>query len=270
MPAITGVSHVILAVCDLARSAEWYERTLGAQKLMEMELFPGHNIVLYLAGPLLVGIHHDERHDPDDRFDEFRVGLDHVSFLAQNRAEVEAWASKLDGLGVEHSPIADEPYGHVLVFRDPDNIQLEFMAQPDTERGPAPDDAPAVRGLSHIGLTVTDVDRSAEWYKRVLGLGDSVVSMREASFAFELFGVADTFGLGIASNAATPDGDRFSEFRCGLDHLAFGCADRAEVDSWAAHLDEIGVEHSPIQDAPYGRVLVFRDPDNIQLELFAQ
>ena len=30
------------------------------------------------------------------------------------------------------SPIADEPYGSVLVFRDPDNIQLEFFASPET------------------------------------------------------------------------------------------------------------------------------------------
>ena len=28
------------------------------------------------------------------------------------------------------SPIADEPYGSVLVFRDPDNIQLELFAPP--------------------------------------------------------------------------------------------------------------------------------------------
>jgi len=26
------------------------------------------------------------------------------------------------------SPIADEAYGSVLVFRDPDNLQLEFFA----------------------------------------------------------------------------------------------------------------------------------------------
>jgi glyoxylase I family protein len=28
------------------------------------------------------------------------------------------------------SSIADEPYGSVLVFRDPDNIQLELFARP--------------------------------------------------------------------------------------------------------------------------------------------
>ena len=28
------------------------------------------------------------------------------------------------------SPISDQPYGSVLVFRDPDNIQLELFAPP--------------------------------------------------------------------------------------------------------------------------------------------
>jgi hypothetical protein len=28
------------------------------------------------------------------------------------------------------SPVAEEVYGSVLVFRDPDNIQLEFFAPP--------------------------------------------------------------------------------------------------------------------------------------------
>jgi hypothetical protein len=33
------------------------------------------------------------------------------------------------------SPIADEPYGSVLVFRDPDNIQLELFSPPPETHG---------------------------------------------------------------------------------------------------------------------------------------
>jgi hypothetical protein len=42
------------------------------------------------------------------------------------------------------------------------------------------------------------------------------------------------------------------------------------VKSWSAveHLDDCGVVHSGIIDATWGATLVFRDPDNIQLELF--
>jgi catechol 2,3-dioxygenase-like lactoylglutathione lyase family enzyme len=65
-------------------------------------------------------------------------------------------------------------------------------------------------------------------------------------------------------------GQRFDERRTGLDHISFGVADRASLDVWASGLDELGIEHSSVIDAekpmPYS-VVVFRDPDNIQLEL---
>jgi glyoxylase I family protein len=54
-----------------------------------------------------------------------------------------------------------------------------------------------------------------------------------------------------------------------LDHLCFSVADRAELVEWEARLAEFEIPHSPIKDTPHGSVVVFRDPDNIQLELFA-
>ncbi len=61
----------------------------------------------------------------------------------------------------------------------------------------------------------------------------------------------------------------FDERRVGLDHLAFGCADRSDLERWEARLNDIGVAHGGIVDAGYGSGLSFRDPDNIALELFA-
>ena len=79
------------------------------------------------------------RHDANDGglFAETLTGLDHVGFAVPTRADLEAWQAHLETNGVvrsdtadkplTQSPIADEPYGSVLVFRDPDNIQLEFF-----------------------------------------------------------------------------------------------------------------------------------------------
>ena len=55
----------------------------------------------------------------------------------------------------------------------------------------------------------------------------------------------------------------------GLDHIAFGCESRGELEKWSARLDELGITHGEIVDAHYGSGLSFRDPDNIALELFA-
>jgi catechol 2,3-dioxygenase-like lactoylglutathione lyase family enzyme len=75
--------------------------------------------------------------------------------------------------------------------------------------------------------------------------------------------------IGLHHHDANP-GQLFHESQTGLDHISFGVADRTDLDAWAAWLDELGIEHSGVIDTdnpvPYS-VIVFRDPDNIQLEL---
>ena len=45
----------------------------------------------------------------------------------------------------------------------------------------------------------------------------------------------------------------FDEFRIGLDHIAFGCASREELESWPARLDALGIEHGEILDRSFAR-----------------
>ena len=63
-----------------------------------------------------------------DRFDEDRVGLDHLSFAVDSVADLEEMARTLDGLGVAHGGVKDIGLAHILEFRDPDNIALELFA----------------------------------------------------------------------------------------------------------------------------------------------
>ena len=63
--------------------------------------------------------------------------------------------------------------------------------------------------------------------------------------------------------------DRFHEDRCGLDHIAFRAASKAELDAAALHLDDLGIGHEPVKDIGPSYILEFRDPDNIALELTA-
>jgi glyoxylase I family protein len=126
---------------------------------------------------------------------------------------------------------------------------------------------PAFMGFSHIDLTVSDCERAAAWWQDVLGF-TLVYQTR-----FETFEVRSmVHPSGIAVTVLTHDGtastDVFDERRVGLDHFALRVADRDELERWVAHLDAKGVAHSGIIDADFGPTLVFRDPDNIQLELF--
>ena len=131
---------------------------------------------------------------------------------------------------------------------------------------------PVFTGVSHVDLTVRDADRSAAWYERVLGmtsLGDrpELATPGVAARVITMMNRATGMTFGMVQHDAGEDRE-FSEFRVGLDHLSLTVASHAELEEWVAHLDACGVEHSAIAEMAYGSVVVFRDPDNIQLELF--
>ena len=130
--------HLALTVSDLEASVQWYGAVLDVHFLMDV---PHHGGVgRILADPdrqLMIALH---RHDTNDGRPaaETTTGLDHAGFLVPTRGDLEAWQQHLEANGVTRtdaadkpltqSAISDEPYGSVLVFRDPDNIQLEFFA----------------------------------------------------------------------------------------------------------------------------------------------
>jgi catechol 2,3-dioxygenase-like lactoylglutathione lyase family enzyme len=131
---------------------------------------------------------------------------------------------------------------------------------------------PNFTGVSHVELTVRDAERSATWYEQVLGMQRVTVPAehRTPGLAARVISVIDptaTFSVGLIEHESGDDAD-FSELRVGLDHLALNVESRGELEQWVEHLDGCGVSHSAIRDMPYGSVVAFRDPDNIQLELF--
>lgn len=127
--ATQGVHHLRLTVSDVDRAVAFYVGVLGFKKLMDLN--PGAFLSNGKVG-LGIGPHpHPDRAIKGDRFDENRVGLDHLSFGVQGRADLERAVKILDMRGVPHSEIRDlgPAFGiHILIFRDPDNVQLELSA----------------------------------------------------------------------------------------------------------------------------------------------
>jgi catechol-2,3-dioxygenase len=125
---------------------------------------------------------------------------------------------------------------------------------------------PELKGFSHIDLTVSDRERAAAWWQDVMGF--TVVS-RWRGDSFDVITLMHPSGLVVSVMTHDVAGSgAFDERRIGLDHIAFQVADRDELQRWMAHLVAKGVAQSGIADMSYGPTLVFRDPDNIQLELF--
>jgi glyoxylase I family protein len=142
------------------------------------------------------------------------------------------------------------------------------MSEPTGQR-------PAMTGLHHFSPTVTDIEASVAWYERVFGLQRIPGKFphfgnEETGYAIVLMDPGSGVMIGLHHNEAN-DGQPCDETRTGLDHIAISVPSREHLDAWAAWLDELGVTHAGVNDTdnpiPYS-VLVFRDPDNIQLEMF--
>jgi len=119
-------------------------------------------------------------------------------------------------------------------------------------------------GFHHVTLNVTDLPRARAFYEGVLGLEV------DQDFPGEKLRlrIGETGRLVLRPPLpGTPAGDRFSERRIGLDHLAIGVSGQ-ELGELAEVLRRNGVaadlHHDPLGPA----VLTFRDPDNIQWEFF--
>ena len=130
MTAFPAITHVAITVRDLAVSVPWYEELFDADPVLDEDTEPNMHHTVFLVGNTLFGLHQHARPAPAERFSEFHVGLDHVSFGVESRAELEKWERCLDEKGIEHGGIKDAAYGSGLSFRDPDGIALEIFAPP--------------------------------------------------------------------------------------------------------------------------------------------
>ena len=136
----------------------------------------------------------------------------------------------------------------------------------------------SVGPIHHLRLTVTDINRSREFYTGLLGFQVAAESpppddpSAEAMYPVLWGGIVMISGnLLLGLRPVAPAGDRFDEDRVGLDHLSFGVPSRADLEQAARLFDEIGVQHGEIKRLEgFGiDILPFRDPDNIELELTA-
>jgi catechol 2,3-dioxygenase-like lactoylglutathione lyase family enzyme len=124
--AINGIHHIKFPVSDLARSIAWYERVFGFK--VEMEFPDEAGVVRGAAGtiPGLGDAGFALRENPEAA--KGFAGFDAVSFGIADKAAAEAWVAKLDGLGIEHSPVIEATIGWIVSLRDPDGIEIRLYS----------------------------------------------------------------------------------------------------------------------------------------------
>ena len=129
---------------------------------------------------------------------------------------------------------------------------------------------PSIAGYSHLRLTVTDLDKSTEWYGEVLGFGVDSHVEGDGFRRNRLRHPDASITLTLTDHQAGSD-DPFDERRTGMDHVSFVVPSMDDLLEFKERFLERGVDHTEIKPTASGAggMITFRDPDNIQLEVFA-
>ena len=125
-------------------------------------------------------------------------------------------------------------------------------------------------GYHHLTINVQNVEKSKQWYCEVLGF-TPLTSYATGEFERVILRHPSGVTLGLNRHASPDAAEPFNERRAGLDHVAFQVSDSATLEAWSERFDTANVLHSEIKPAavPGAFLIVFRDPDGIQLEMFA-
>jgi quercetin dioxygenase-like cupin family protein/catechol 2,3-dioxygenase-like lactoylglutathione lyase family enzyme len=150
--------------------------------------------------------------------------------------------------------IARECEAHGARFVGP-SLELEDI--PSTIRAGLPDDT--LGPVNHISLNVSDVTASERWYVDTFGLVRVDGEIAEDGHGHVVL-LNPSAGWLLTLLGPTPPK---------VEHIAFTCDGREDVLRWRAILEERGARPGHITDAPYGSGFVVRDPDGIEMELFA-
>jgi len=124
-----GLSHIGLRVTDIARSKRFYVDTLGSQLVREID-----GAALINMYGMLFALYGDGSHSASrDRFDPFRVGLDHIALAIEDPNILGNLKRELDAAGVRNNGVEVDPETHdkYISFYDPDGIAWELYSVTD-------------------------------------------------------------------------------------------------------------------------------------------
>jgi glyoxylase I family protein len=124
-----------------------------------------------------------------------------------------------------------------------------------------------ISAISHVSLTVSDLDASKAWYAEVLGWTE-LMPGRTATTAFS-YGVVPGNVAVVLRQHDEPASGEFDPRRPGLDHLSFEVAELADLQGMEKRLQALGSDFTPTVEAPFGYQLTARDPDGTALEFIA-
>ena len=123
-----GLHHLTIRTTDLSRAKRFYTDALAFQFVRERD----GAVLLNAHGTLFGVLGAAPETSPEDRFDPFRVGLDHVALAVANAESLYELKHQLDAAGVRNNGVEDDTLtgARYIAFYDPDGIAWELYAMP--------------------------------------------------------------------------------------------------------------------------------------------
>jgi catechol 2,3-dioxygenase-like lactoylglutathione lyase family enzyme len=118
-------------------------------------------------------------------------------------------------------------------------------------------------GISHMSLSVADMDTAARFWTQVMGFETFVEDPRYRFFLHR----GARLAVLVSDHESAVTGP-FDELRVGLDHLAFAVPDVESLRAWEQRLNTLEVPNSGITESDGGHHLNLRAPDNLPIELY--
>lgn len=126
--------------------------------------------------------------------------------------------------------------------------------------------APAkLAGIHHLKIPVTNLARAVDFYHRIFGYRTTWEFPEADGVVRGVGGEVPGLGAMTLSFRVNPQA---AEGCKGFDPISFAVDDRDDLVAWSEHLDAEDVPHSRIIEASYGWLLVFNDPDGLELHLY--
>ena len=276
------IRSVALAVSDLERSADFYERVLGLAPLVrepDMALLgvPGSEPSLELR-----------RLQASAPAPAHASGLYHVAWLHPSRAALADTVRRVAGARWPFQGASDHGVSEALYLADPDGLGIEIYADRPRERwqhgadgrgvamvsepldlddllaqSPRGEPAAAVApgtGVGHVHLKVSDVTRTAAFYRDALGF-EQTAALPSAAF-LAAGGYHHHVGLNSwESRGAGPAPDGAP----GLREVLFELSDTDQLEALTRRLEPAaGAPEHELRRATDGAVTL-RDPDGQRL-----
>jgi catechol 2,3-dioxygenase len=277
------ISSVTLAVSDLGRSADFYERVLGLPLISREELTAQLGADSERPALVLNAIQSPTPLPPS------ATGLYHVAWLHPSRAALADSVRRVAGARWPFEGASDHGVSEALYLSDPDGLGIELYADRPRERWERAGDGrgvnmvtlpldvddllaqslaepsaavPADTGVGHVHLKVSDVPSASAFYREALGLEEQAQLPSAAFLAAGGYhhhvGLNSWQSRGAASAPASAPGLRQIDFALG-GAPALEALERTLADAAA---------RTPLEFVADGELSV-RDPDG-QLLSFAQ